>query len=385
MKFVPLSEVARIDRDSIQPGDIKKGTTYVGLENIASGGSFVDVVDVSAGTLASNKFKFTREHILYGKLRPYLAKIALPEFSGICSTDILPIKVGEQADRRFIAHYLRQNHMVNKVNSLATGANLPRISPKILATIEVPFLPLENQRRIANTLDKADALRAKRREAIIHLDALSISIYNEIFGDSLVDSDRRWPHVSVAEVCSHIVDCVNRTAPITPNATPYKMIRTTNVRNRSIDLTDVRFVDEETFNQWNRRLIPRFGDVVLTREAPMGEAGIVPAGEKVFLGQRTMLYRADPSRLTAEYLLYTLTSRYMKTSFSKHGAGTTVKHLSVPYCRNFHIPLPPLGLQQEFTDRITALDTLRAAHRAQLAALDSLFLSLQNRAFKGEL
>ena len=61
---------------------------------------------VDAGELGSTKFDFTDRHILFGKLRPYLAKVALPNFNGVCSTDILPILPGEEVDRRYLCWFL---------------------------------------------------------------------------------------------------------------------------------------------------------------------------------------------------------------------------------------------------------------------------------------
>src|SRR5436305_13069595 len=101
-----LSEVATIERSSVQPGQIKTGTTYVGLEHIESGGAFLDPKPVAAGIIASSKFLFSENHVLYGKLRPYLGKIACPEFGGICSTDIVPILPGPRIDRRYLFHFL---------------------------------------------------------------------------------------------------------------------------------------------------------------------------------------------------------------------------------------------------------------------------------------
>src|SRR5579859_7462454 len=124
---VALAEVAAIERDSVQPEQIEAGTSYVGLENIESGGAFTGVGQVNAGELASSKFRFTERHVLYGKLRPYLAKIACPDFSGICSTDILPILPGPKIDRRYFFHFLRQPSLVEYATSRAVGVNLPRV------------------------------------------------------------------------------------------------------------------------------------------------------------------------------------------------------------------------------------------------------------------
>ena len=85
----PLGELAKIERESIAPAAIVSGSRYVGLEHIENGGGTLSFGSVSNGELASNKFKFGPHHILYGKLRPYLAKIVCPDFEGICSTDML--------------------------------------------------------------------------------------------------------------------------------------------------------------------------------------------------------------------------------------------------------------------------------------------------------
>src|SRR6516225_8308651 len=88
----PLGEVAEIERASVSPQNIESGTEYVGLEHLDGEGSILAVRTVNDGDLASNKFAFGPKHILYGKLRPYLRKIVRPDFNGVCSTDILPIR-----------------------------------------------------------------------------------------------------------------------------------------------------------------------------------------------------------------------------------------------------------------------------------------------------
>lgn len=180
---VKLNTVADIERDGLASDNIQAGARYLGLEHIESGGRILGDTVVDAGELASTKFKFTRDHLLYGKLRPYLAKIALPDFEGICSTDIVPIKTGPRLDRRYLAYFLRQPDMVDFANSRSTGANLPRLSPKALAEFEIPLPPLDEQKRIAAILDQADELRCKRQRAIDRLNQLGQAIFHEQFGD----------------------------------------------------------------------------------------------------------------------------------------------------------------------------------------------------------
>lgn len=288
-------------------------------------------------------------------------------------------------DPGYLLAYVNAPGFSDGIKRLSFGAtNRQRVKEDVFLALRIPLPPLPEQRRIAAILDKADHLRTQRREALAHLDALTQSIFSDMFGD-LNPTTTKWPVLPVGNVCTVIVDCVNKTAPLADSQTPYKMIRTSNVRGRSIDLTSVRFVDENTFVKWNSRAIPSQGDVVLTREAPMGEAGIIPPGEKVFLGQRTMLYRSNPALLTAEYLLYFLTSEYMQREYTKNGSGSTVKHLSVPYCRTLEVATPPVELQQIFARRVAGVELLKEQHRAQLAELDTLFASLQHRAFSGQL
>jgi type I restriction enzyme S subunit len=92
-----------------------------------------------------------------------------------------------------------------------------------------------------------------------------------------------WPQYPVSSLCEFAVDCVNKTAPIVDYETDYKMIRTTNVKGGFIDLEDVKYVTQETFENWTRRSKPQLGDVILTREAPVGEVGrFTSDDEKVF-------------------------------------------------------------------------------------------------------
>ena len=163
---VALGEVAVVDRRGIQPADIALDAWYVGLEHIEPGGRTVMRQQVVEADLRSTKFQFGPEHILYGKLRPYLAKIATPDFSGVCSTDILPLRPGALINRRYLTHYLRQGGIVDLANSRATGANLPRLSPAELSKLPVPLPPLDEQRRIAAILDQADAVCAHLRTLV---------------------------------------------------------------------------------------------------------------------------------------------------------------------------------------------------------------------------
>jgi type I restriction enzyme, S subunit len=177
-----------------------------------------------------------------------------------------------------------------------------------------------------------------------------------------------WPRVSVVDVCESIVDCVNKTATVVDYPTPYKMIRTTNVRDGWVDLTSVRCVDEATYAKWTRRQKPRRGDVILTREAPLGEVGLLRSDESVFLGQRLVAYRVDPRKLDHRFLLYAMLGEDMQGQIRSMGSGATVEHMRVPDCEKLTLRLPEIDAQRRIASILSAYDDLIARVRQSVGA-----------------
>ena len=286
-----------------------------------------------------------------------------------------------KVDRAYLRFAL--NEAIGAMGQHLHGATMQHVNRGAFIGTQMPLPSLPEQRRIAAILDQADELRTKRRRALTLLDELADSLFTDMFWQGT--SQSTFKELSIAEACSVVVDCVNKTAPLSETPTEFKMIRTTNVRNMRVDISSVRYVDEETFLRWNSRLTPRRGDVILTREAPAGEAGILQSDDNVFLGQRLMLYRPDTQKLLPEYLLFALMSPLVRMRFDRVASGSTVKHLSVPFCRSFELPIPEITLQAKFSVRINGISKTRElAERASLEA-DELFASLQHRAFRGEL
>ncbi len=186
-----------------------------------------------------------------------------------------------------------------------------------------------------------------------------------------------WPEVTIDQICDLIVDCVNKTAPVVDGPTPYRMIRTTNIRNGRIDLNECRFVDEATYAIWTRRAHVRHGDVLLTREAPIGEVGFVLEPKGLFLGQRVMQYRANAKKLLPRFLLYSFLSPALQHQFGSHeGSGSVVSHIRVGDCFKFKLRLPPLPVQDEIATILGALDDRIALLRETNATLEAIAQAL---------
>lgn len=173
-----------------------------------------------------------------------------------------------------------------------------------------------------------------------------------------------WSFVRLLDCCRLLVDCHNKTAPYAPHGIP--IIRTSNIRGGRFRLDDLRYVTEETYDFWSRRCPPESGDIMFTREAPMGEAAIIPPGAKYCLGQRTMLLRPMHEFIDKEYLLLALTEPHLLERAAPSAIGSTVKHLRVGDVEGLTIPLPPIAEQTRIVARVASLRTLCADLRQRL-------------------
>lgn len=186
-----------------------------------------------------------------------------------------------------------------------------------------------------------------------------------------------WNRVQVSDVCELIVDCVNKTAPTVDCETPFKMLRTPNIKGGRVSTENCKYVTYEIFKKWTRRAEVKRDDVLLTREAPLGEVGIVKSDEKLFLGQRLMQYRANTSLLNADFLTYAFLSPDLQNQFRMHeGSGSVVSHIRVGDCFKFELNLPSLGEQEEISGILASLDRKIELNRQINSTLESMAQAL---------
>ena len=379
---VELGTIASVERKSVKPDEIRGHVSYVGLENITGDGTFVDVAPAGEAAIKSNKFVFSSEHILYGKLRPYLSKIAAPQFGGVCSTDIVPIRPGPDIDRRFLLHVLRTPAMVGHATRLAVGANLPRLSPKSLETFPIPLPPIEEQRLIAAILDAADELRAKRRQALAKLDTLTQAIFIDMFGDP-VANPRGLPTARLDEVFDiarggsprPIQDFLTDDA----NGINWVMIGDAPEGTKYITGTAKRIRPEG--EKRSRRVRP--GDLLLTNSMSFGRPYIMRTTGCIHDGWLVLSPKSDST--SSDYFHAALAMRSVYDVFVRRAPGATVKNLNIDLVRSLEMPLPSAQDQARFATMARRTEARVARAEESKALLDDLFASLQQRAFRGEL
>jgi len=369
--MVAIGDVATIERNSVQPHDIKSGEKYVGLENIKTGGEFLNVGCVSNGDLASSKFAFTNNHVLFGKLRPYLAKIALPDFDGICSTDILPILPSSKLDASYLRHVLLQQKMVDKVNALATGANLPRISPKALCELKIPLPTLEEQKRIAAILDKAAEIKAKREKVIAALDELEqILFFNA--------STEAKEYGKLGELCD-VRDGTHDSPKYVSDG--YPLITSKNIFEGVIDKSTASLVSKEDYIEINKRSKVDHGDILMPMIGTIGNPAVVIDRDPQFAIKNVALIKFKDTSTSNIYINAFLKSKLFHQYVTKNSRGGTQKFLGLGDIRKIEVPVLAVDVQNALCKQILCISNLRDKAKKELVDLQHLMISLQHKAF----
>jgi type I restriction enzyme S subunit len=377
-----LGDIANIERDGVNPKLTASGTRYVGLEHILSDGSIAEG-DVEAHELGSAKFRFTAHHVLFGKLRPYLRKVARPKIGGICSTDIIPIAATERLDRNYLYHFLRTDEVIGRATTMSSGANLPRISPRHLANFEIPLPPLDEQRRIAAILDQADALRSKRQRAIDRLNELDQSVFLEMFGTP-VKGERRWPLERFSDVTDTKLGKMLDRGKF-KGWTHYRYLRNANVRWFGFDLSDLKTMEIGDSEMERFLVLP--GDLIICEGGEPGRCAVWAGddGGPIFYQKALHRCRVNSTKLMPEYLCHLLWNFAKSGLLADSVTSATIAHLTGEKLARLDIPIPPIDLQREFRQRVRGIQNLGDCQKQHIAYLDGLFGSLQQRAFTGQL
>lgn len=170
----------------------RKDLPYIGLENIESNtGKFIGSYD--AQEVKSTTFYFSNKHVLYGRLRPYLNKVLLPDFEGHCSTEIFPILVSKELERGFLFYWLISSNTMEKINATWTGARMPRANMNEVANFKLSYPPLKTQQKIVHQLDTLSAetkkLEIKYQQKLNNLEELKKSILQKAFSGELTKTN----------------------------------------------------------------------------------------------------------------------------------------------------------------------------------------------------
>ena len=281
-------------------------------------------------------------------------------------------------DQKYLWQWL--GHSADQLKSKGRGATFLQVSKADIASLQIPLPPLPEQKRIAGILDAAHALRAKRRESLAQLDTLLQSTFLDMFGDP-VTNPMGWEIKSLGEVCD-VRDGTHDSPKYVETGHP--LLTSKNFKDGQIDYSGASLISDEDFLQINKRSKVDVGDLVMPMIGTIGNPVLVE-DEPVFAIKNVALIKFSKESPDNRFIRALLCSHYFDHITSKANRGGTQKFVALKDLRGMPIPLPALALQRRFAAIVESVERQKARLRAHLAELDTLFASLQSRAFNGQL
>lgn len=292
---------------------------------------------------------------------------------------------GSKLDASYLFWWLKCHR--DQLERLGNGATFKEVSKAVVERIEIPLPTLDEQKRIAEILDKADELRRKRKRAIDRLNQLGQAIFTEMFGDPAFNS-MGWPTMQLGKMADKFSD-----GPFGSNLKSehyvergVRVIRLQNIGVGEFVDKDKAYISEAHFRSISKHAC-KPGDVLVgTMGDPNLRACLLPDHLEIALNKADCVQIRPNNAVASRFFICALLN-HPSTERMAHDLilGQTRARISMGRLRGLRVPCPPLGLQEAFGSRISKLEEVRANFVQARASSETLFTSLQHRAFQGEL
>jgi len=385
---------------------------YLGLENIESKTGKL-LIDVPVEHVESSVNVFRPGNILFGKLRPYLAKVAHPDFDGVCTTEILVIDPKSGLINRFLFYIVLSDGFIKSVDAMTYGTRMPRANKDQIGNMVITLPPLAEQQAIAAYLDgetaRLDALADRYRRLLALLDEKRRALITHAVTRGLnptaplKDSGIEWlgriPEAWKIAKIKHIVDNTNgsiRPGPFGSQLLSSEMesgdIKVYNQRsviNHDVSVGE-NFITEQKFREL-RTFEVSVGDILITSRGTIGKCLIVPENaQRGIIHPCLIRIRLDISKILREYFSYVFQeSSVIQDQLFYQSNATTIEVIYSDNIKRAVLALPPITEQRnivEYLDRETArLDDLKAKIETLLARLGEYRAALISAAVTGKM
>ncbi|CAK8711941.1 hypothetical protein KKHLCK_00955 [Candidatus Electrothrix laxa] len=354
-KKTVLEQVAENVSDKFQPNETRsKKIKYVGLENLEPETFKVKTWGYSSDVVSA-KNVFVEEDTLFGKLRPYLKKVSLADFKGICSTDILVIRPKQEISPFFLYRILSTDKIIAHSTESSAGNVMPRTSWKELSGYVILVPPLLEQKKIAAILTAVDEVIEKTAAQISKLQDLKKGMMTELltkgighteFKDSPVGRiPAAWELLTCGDVCRKIeVGIVVKPTKYYQD-TGIPALRSANVRENGLNKSNLKFISKKSNELLIKSKLDE-GDVVTVRTGYPGTTAVVT---KKFIGCNCVdLIISRPShKVNSFFLSLWINSDFGKGQVLKNQGGLAQQHFNVGDMKKMLIAIPPMGEQND--------------------------------------
>jgi type I restriction enzyme S subunit len=288
----------------------------------------------------------------------------------------------EKLDTNFLFHFLNSDVFENEAIKNSAGAAQLNLSTKWLGDFEIPLPNLATQQRIAAILDQADAIIQNNRAIVQKYDALTQSLFLDMFGDP-VKNEKGWEIRKMEEISLKITDGTHQSPKFLKEGIPFLLV--SNIVNNKINYKTNKFISEEDFETLNKRTPIEIGNILLTSVGSYGNPAIIESQMKFAFQRHIAFIKPNHSMINYHFLFHFLKSDLIKREIDKKVKGAAQKTYNLVELKKLRIILPTITLQNQFAERVAVIEAQKQQAQLELAKSEELFQSLLQRAFKGEL
>lgn len=383
-RLIALDEVAEINPriPRVLAKDSLRTVSFVPMSAVSEEGQLSEFIEKPLGEVLSGFTYFQRGDTLLAKITPCMenGKAAhvsnLPHYIGFGSTEFHVLRPGPKIDGRYLFYMIWNPLFRFEAKHRMTGAaGQQRVPTDFIKSYKIPLPPLDEQRRIADILDKADAIRRKRQESIRMTDEFLCSTFLEMFGEP-VKNPKGWPLKTLrelGEVKTGRTPLSNKTGMFggkIPFITPGDLENKGEIK---------RYVTEDGAAEV---VTVRAGAaLVCCIGATIGKMG--KAKQLSAFNQQINAIEWEKNEINDDYGINVL--NFFKAHIAASSTSTTLPILKKSAFEKIKIPVPPYHLQSIFAQRLSNIEKINSSNCFSLEYIDSLFNSLVQKAVRGEL
>lgn len=281
---------------------------------------------------------------------------------------------------KYLYYWLKFNR--KRLEALGNGATFKEISKSVISKVEIPLPPLHEQRRIAAILDKAEVLREKRRQTINKLDSLLQAVFLEMFGDPATNP-KGWRRGVLGDVIYSAKDGPHVSPKYSASGIPF--LSTRHIKPGRIIWEDLRYISSEEAQAHWKKCKPEMGDILYTKGGTTGMAKAIDFDLDIAVWVHIAVLKTNREIADPLWLEQMLNTSYCYAQSQEFTHGIANHDLGLTRMIKIRLYIPPIELQQRYSDFALRLKKLEEKQNQSLQRLDSLFQSIQQRAFGSKL
>ena len=345
-----------------QTAERRSTELYVALEHVESWTGRVKQAGADV-VFDSQVKRFRAGDVLFGKLRPYLAKVARPVSDGVCVGEFLVLRPHvTEVTAAYMEQLLRSKPIIDAINSSTFGAKMPRADWQFVGAMAITLPPLPEQAAIARFLDHA----VRRIQRVIHskqrlmklLEVQKQTIIHHAVTHGLDPTVRlkpsgmewmgevpeHWEVVTVRRVISRAVDGPHHSPNYLDKGIPFLSAR--NIKSDRWSLDDAKFISENDYEVFSKRVVPEVGDVLYTKGGTTGVARAVDLPFRFQVWVHVAVLKVRREKIAPEYLAMVLNSPRCYEQAQLLTRGATNQDLGLFRMKGIQFALPPLAEQE---------------------------------------